>query len=234
MAIRLLTLDLDNTLWETDPVIRNAENILKKWIQAHRPEATEIYSRDTLFALRKCIAKERPDILHKTSELRREILYRVFLQAKLSEKIARDSSEAAFTVFLKARNQVELYDGTIPVLTKLSNEFPLIAVSNGNSDLSVIGLNHFFKAHFSADHSPRPKPYPDMFEQALRYTGVSAEECIHIGDHPKEDIIAAQALGMKTVWVNTRGKEWEITEGKPDAEITSLHGLPSVIHALAH
>ena len=36
--IKLLTFDLDNTLWSVDPIIIRAENAMMEWLYEHYPE----------------------------------------------------------------------------------------------------------------------------------------------------------------------------------------------------
>lgn len=231
MAIELLTLDLDNTLWETDSVIVKAEQACASWVKSNVPAAAQHYNYETLRTLKDQVAEQKPDIAHKVSELRLEILKRIFLLAGLEANHAALNAQQAFAEFLAVRNQVTLFDGALSALEALNKEFQLIALSNGNSDLSQIGIDHLFDAHFSADHVARPKPFPDMFEAAFLFANKTAAQGIHIGDHQQQDILAAQQLGMKTVWVNVDGQTWQ-EEKQPHATVTHLSQLADAIQAL--
>jgi HAD superfamily hydrolase (TIGR01509 family) len=48
------------------------------------------------------------------------------------------------------------------------------------------------------------KPDPEIFAEALRRAGVGPERAVMVGDSYDEDIAPAAALGMRTVWVQTR------------------------------
>ena len=37
MSIKLITFDLDDTLWDTAPVIASAEVVLRDWLEANAP-----------------------------------------------------------------------------------------------------------------------------------------------------------------------------------------------------
>jgi len=50
----------------------------------------------------------------------------------------------------------------------------------------------------------RQKPDPEVFAEALRRAGVDAGRATMVGDSYDEDIAPAAALGMRTVWVQTR------------------------------
>ena len=58
-----------------------------------------------------------------------------------------------------------------------------------------------------------------------------ADEAIHIGDHPIQDIQAARDVGMKTIWVNWLNQPWPLTM-QPDAIVTNFEDLPDAIESL--
>lgn len=232
MSVRLLTLDLDNTLWETDPVIVRAEKATHDWITEHVPQAASFYSLEALREYRNQIAECYPDLRFRVSKLREEVLRRVFMQSGIDRDRAASLAAEAFQVFYRARSEVTLFDGAEQALQELAAQYPLMAVTNGNADLQLIGIDHFFKAHFSAENVGAPKPAPALFESALRSAGVDASECIHIGDHQEQDILAAAALGIKTIWVNLSDAAWAHSDVSPDQEITHLSQLPKAVEQL--
>lgn len=225
MTIKLITFDLDNTLWHTDPVIIRAEQIQWQSILARCPEASAQFSPSSLQQLKREVARQHPELRHKLSRFRVEFLFQIFSQCGMSKIQSHLFAEQVFADFLAARNQVELFPGALTVLEQLQQDYPIIALSNGNSDLNTIGLNHLFKAHFHAENVPRPKPFADMFLAALNYAGVDASESFHIGDHPEQDVDAANKLGFKTVWANILEQEWPNAINKADYEITHLNQL---------
>lgn len=232
MAIKLVTLDLDNTLWQTDPVILKAEQACHRWIEENVPQAAEFYTFDALREYKNTIAECYPQLRHKVSELRIEVLRRVFLQAGISGDEGRHKAQQAFDVFYQARSEVTLFAGALDALTTLQKNYSLIALTNGNADLTLIGIDHLFDAHFNAEQVGAAKPQPDLFQAALSHAGVTSEQCIHVGDHQQQDIIAAQRLGIKTVWVNLTDAAWVEDECTPEQEINHLSQLPAAIQAL--
>lgn len=202
MTLKLITFDLDNTLWHTDPVIVRAEKVLWQWIIKHCPAAEQRFDPHSLQTFKTEIAKQNPDLRHKLSQLRLEFLYQLFLSCGCSITQAKELAQLAFTEFLAARNSVDLFEGTLNVLEALKKRYQVIALSNGNADLKVIGIDHLFDAHFHAENVARPKPHSDMFLAALNAAGVSAHESLHVGDHIEQDVLAAKQLGFNTVWAN--------------------------------
>lgn len=198
--IKLITFDLDNTLWEIDPVIVKADHAMRQWVEQHVPEAVAQLEWTALKSLRDQVVEQHPDIAHKPTYLRKKLLYRVFRDVAVAHEQAERMSEQAFEVFFHHRNQVTLFHAAEDLLQQLSQRYTLIALTNGNADLTRIGIERYFAAHFNADRVARPKPHPDMFQAALEFAGVQAHEAVHIGDHPDEDVAAAAALGFHTIW----------------------------------
>lgn len=131
----------------------------------------------------------------------------------------------AVTVFLQARNQVTPYPDVVPVLKKLAKIYPLTSITNGNADVQYTPLNTYF--HFSLTPAivGTAKPSPDIFHRALDQAGVEPHQAIHIGDHPECDVMAAQQVGMQTIWINRSGIHWPADLPPPDATIQDFYGL---------
>ncbi|MBA53481.1 MAG: HAD family hydrolase [Pseudomonadales bacterium] len=230
--IKLLTFDLDNTLWEIDPVIIEAEKAMRAWVAEHVPEAVAHLEMDQLKQTYKQILQEHPDVAHHPTNFRKKLLYRVFTNASLAHDHAHEMSEQAFAVFYRGRNQITLFHEAEGILETLSQRFPLIALTNGNANLEMIGIDRYFKAHFSSETEGKAKPHHAMFKRALEFMGIAANEAIHIGDNPKEDVEAAKALGYYTIWFNENGNQ-SSDLCSPTVEIQQLGELVDAVTAIA-
>lgn len=73
------------------------------------------------------------------------------------------------------------------------------------------------------------KPDAEIFHEALRRAGVSAEEAVFVGDSPDLDMAGASAVGMRTVWVNRCGSPWNLPSPAPCREIQTLAQLPALV-----
>ena len=60
---------------------------------------------------------------------------------------------------------------------------------------------------FTSEDAKSYKPRKELFEYALKSTGLSADEVIHIGDSLSSDIAGAASVGIKAIWVNRSNKE---------------------------
>ena len=162
-TIRVITLDLDDTLWDIAPVIELAEKRLWAWFEENYPLIPKFFSPDKIFILRSKIVKEFPDKSHDFRFIRKVVLSRI--AAKLNYDA--DFIEKAFSVFDQARNEVNLYPDVLPALQKLCKHFTIIAVTNGNANLDDIGIKHFFKCVVTAVDVGVPKPEKPIFEEAI-------------------------------------------------------------------
>ena len=233
MAIKLITLDLDHTLWDTDPVLNAAEAAVFEWIAEHSPATLSLYTPEKMAEYKAQLAASYPELRDKVSALRIQTLVRVFMQSGNDRQRAETMANEAFQVFYEARSQLPLFDGVAEVMKQLKEDYLVMAVTNGNADLKIAGHDHLFDDLFNPDQHGAAKPAPDLFQLALAKAGAEAHEAIHIGDHPDQDIAAAQQLGMKTIWFNNKQREWPHSDVQPDQVFTHWNELLPAIAALA-
>ncbi len=231
MAIRLLTFDLDDTLWEIAPVLVRAEAITYAWLQQHVPAVTAKFSCDALRDMRLQIARDNPALAHRVTDLRVRGLHNAMELAGLSNHLIEDLVERAFATFLHARHDVELFDHAEQVLFDLKNRFQLGAITNGNFDIARTNLDRFFDFAVCAEKFERAKPHPEPFLHALSLANCEVHECIHIGDDSENDVRGAQRLGIHTIWINRSGLPW-IGENPPSENIQQLAELPAAVERI--
>jgi len=232
VAIAVITFDLDNTLWDVEPALIRAEQAQQEWLLQHRPGAVETFDHEALWEFKKSVWKRHPQLLHHVSQLRIQMLYELQIAAGYAEKASRDGAQQAFAAFLNERHKVVLYEQALEVLQELSRSYTLGALTNGNADIYKTDAAEYFDFAFLAEDIGSSKPHPDMFEAALKQTDVTATQIIHVGDDPEHDVRGAADLGMHTVWMNSRGREWPGGTAA-DREISDLRELPSAIRSIA-
>lgn len=228
-GIRLITFDLDNTLWPVDEVIRRAEQACGKWIAEAHPEASAVMSVERIRAIRDTLLAEHEVYRHNFTALRRDAMLQGFRQAGYGQGAARDGAEEALDVFLEARNRVVFFPGALEVLETLADSYTLGALSNGNADLGRIGIDGLFAFHHSAETVGRRKPEPDMFRAALESAGVRPDQALHVGDHPVEDVDAARRHGFHAIWANLLDLHWP---GELDEHPHRVHNLHEITELL--
>lgn len=227
--IRLVTFDLDDTLWEIAPVIRGAETLLRDWLNRNAPRLGD-FPVEALAAIRSLLIEAEPSLKHRISALRRRILLHALEQAGYPDGEAHELAEQAFQVYLEARHAVDIFPDVLPTLEHLANHYALGVLTNGNADVRRLGLADYFQFTLCAEELGVGKPDPTPFREALRRAGVTAAQAVHIGDHPGDDIEGAQRAGMRAIWFNPAGHAWQ-HDGAPDAQIRSLRELPALLHS---
>ena len=219
--VKAITLDLDDTLWPVWPTIERAEQALGDWLGVNAP-ATAALLADVAarHEIREHVARSRPDLKHNLSAMRREAIRLALLRSSEDPLLA----EPAFAIFFAARNRVTLFDDALPALEFLSSRLPLVALSNGNADVELIGIGRFFKAGISAHQIGVGKPDRRIFHAAASAAGVRASEVLHVGDDAALDVLAALDCGMQTVWVNREDHLWT-HPAQPHETVTTLTEL---------
>ncbi len=231
MTIKVITFDLDNTLWDVDPAILRAEDAQRAWLLEHRPGTIEQYDHQALWEFKKSVWKRFPQFVHNVSAMRHQMLLELQMAAGYEEANAREGAKLAFAEFLAERHKVELYEEALGVLEELAINYRLGALTNGNADIYKTDAGEYFDFAFLAEEFGASKPAPDMFHAAMDVAKVSADEIIHVGDNPEHDIHGAKAVGMFTVWMNSQGEQWP-GGGRADQEIDNLLHLPEAIAAI--
>jgi putative hydrolase of the HAD superfamily len=230
--IAVVTFDLDNTLWDVDEVIRNAERVTRQWFDAHAPAVYRTFGPDDFVRLRREAIHDDARLAHDVSKLRREVFRRALAGAGHADAEASRLAQAAFDVFLHERHRVQLFDDTIEMLELLATRFRLGALTNGNADVARIGLDRYFEFAYSAASVGASKPHPAMFRAALDRAGVAPNAMVHVGDHPVDDIHGAAALGIHTIWINRKDLAYP-EDAPPTRAVRSLVEVPDVIEEIA-
>jgi FMN hydrolase / 5-amino-6-(5-phospho-D-ribitylamino)uracil phosphatase len=221
MRVRALCFDLDNTLWDVWPVIRRAEQAMYEYLVRRYPKITAAHTVETMRAARERTAALYPQMQHDFTFLRLQTLRDHAREFGYREAMA----EEAFDVFIRARNEVDLYDDVLPALDVLKRRYRLFTASNGNADLEKIGLAPYFERSLAARHVGALKPDPVMFRKVVEGTDLALHEVAYVGDDPHLDVEGARRAGMQTIWVNRTEARWPESIEPPDRTIRSLAEL---------
>ncbi len=228
IAPRVISLDLDDTLWPVAPVIAAAEQVLFAWLQVRCPQAVAGHSVESMRTLRARIAAQFPDCSHDLTFLRRRALLEQFAAAGVGAAgagaagYAESLADEALEVFLAERNRVEFYADVRPSLMRLRASYRLFAVSNGNADLQRCGVADLFDGHVTAVAAGAAKPDARIFEALRRMAKVSAAQVLHIGDDPLADVVGATRAGMQAVWLNRESRRWPEEHAPPARTVSTL------------
>ena len=225
--IRAICFDLDNTLWDIWPVIRNAEQAMYEYLRERYPRVVAVLTLEAMREAREQTAAKYPLMKHDFTFLRKQTLREHAQEFGYAECMV----EEAFEVFIQARNRVEFYDDVLPGLSQLKNHFRLFSASNGNADLEQIGLANFFERSVSARMVGAMKPDPAIFHKTIEGTGLVAEEVIYVGDDPLLDVVGARNAGMHPVWIDRLGEAWPVDIEPP---LHTVKRVTDLAHWLAN
>jgi putative hydrolase of the HAD superfamily len=189
----------------------------------------ERHDLESMRELRVRLVAEHPAMRHDFSWLRLESMRRLALEAGYPESMAQE----AFEVFYRARNEVVLYEDVLPALDALRARWRLFAISNGNADLGVIGLAHYFERSLSARDAGWLKPDPRIFRRLLEEARLDPARVLHVGDDPEADVDGARAAGLRPVWLNRAGTPWPAVSAAPELHIRTLAELEALVGTMA-
>jgi putative hydrolase of the HAD superfamily len=219
--LKVISFDLDDTLWPVGPVIMRAEQAMVRFLDERYPRVTAAYDLEALRAVRVRIALEHPRMRHDFTFLRLAALRFHAREAGYPDAMA----EEAFEVFYRARNEEELYEDVRPALARLGVRFKLFTVSNGNADLAAVGIADFFRGRIAARDAGALKPDPRIFQRLIELSGVAPEEILHVGDDPDADIDGARNAGIEVAWINRTGVAWPGDRPRPALSVRTLEEL---------
>ncbi|MEZ5524066.1 MAG: HAD family hydrolase [Pseudomonadales bacterium] len=100
----------------------------------------------------------------------------------------------------------DFYPGIKEWLAEARKLFTLVVITNGPEHSQVPKVERVnMAAH--VDHiiiggqEPEEKPFPSIFNKALRLANCEAHEAIHVGDNLHSDIAGAHNSGITSVWI---------------------------------
>ena len=220
--IRVISFDLDDTLWPTMQTIVEAERQLFRWLGEQAPELARQHSIESLRAHRRELALANPDIAHDMSRTR--LLHLAELFAELGYDTALASTAVEY--FQQYRNRVFPYEDVRPVLERLREQFILVSVTNGTAEVEKTPLAGLFHHSLNAVDAGKAKPHPAIFELVIERTGASSREVLHVGDDPVRDIAPARDVGLLTAWINRHDQTWPEALEPADHVMETLDQMP--------
>lgn len=224
--IRVISFDLDNTLWNTSATIAAANNELAEFLKGQGiPQDTRVeHVMGTLFKQSK---QKYCPFDHETAkspvlltQLRKDAIEHVLALNNVTDN--RTLVNKAFDIWMEARHDA-IAQNLVPALPELlqslseMENLTIGAITDGNSDpriLPVIG--QYFDFCVNAEQVGVSKPDPRIYMQAVKQVitenprfkdlkNIQSDEVLgpwwlHIGDDFTKDVVAAKSLGMSTVW----------------------------------
>ncbi|MEM9103098.1 MAG: HAD family hydrolase [Pseudomonadota bacterium] len=204
--IKGILLDLDNTLYEYEPL----HNIALKPVQAYCQNTFHLSADEFIQRFHQAKVQVKNQHLGMASSHNR-LLY----MQKLCEILEVNPLRHALKLY-------NLYWDTFLEHLELSNDgrsfFETVAATQiclvtdltshiQYRKLDKLGLTHFVDAIVSSEEAGHEKPHPYPFLLALQKLKLKVHEVIMVGDHYEKDIVGAHSLGIKSYWLthDTKG-----------------------------
>jgi putative hydrolase of the HAD superfamily len=224
--VAVIFFDGDQTLWDFQALMRRTLAATIKELRRLEPAVDGDLSVEAFVADREAAADSLRGKVTNLESVRLAAFTRSL--SRLGIEHAR-LAEHLNNYYLQRRFAgVDLYDDVLPVLENLIRKHTLGLLSNGNSYPERVGLERFFTATvFSQDHGTE-KPDPRIY--AIAQAAIAGSEYIMVGDSITNDVVAAQRVGWKGIWLN-RDRLAVPAGVRPDAIVTDLHELPTLIDA---
>ncbi|PHA29442.1 HAD family hydrolase [Bacillus wiedmannii] len=78
-------------------------------------------------------------------------------------------------------------------------------ITNGFTDfqmnnLRALNIHTYTNTILVSEAEGIKKPHPEIFERALKKLDVKATECLYVGDHPENDVLGSEQVGILGVW----------------------------------
>lgn len=218
--IRALCFDLDGTLSDTDDMwVHKLKPLFRRFPFLYRHSDLHTFTRWLVMGL------ETPG----------NLLYHWFDRLSIDYLLARVYS-VLIHLHLVRRRQRKFWAiaGAVEMIRSLGTRYPLALVTTRDSYstdcfLDQFNLRECFTAVATSQTCSYTKPFPDPVLWAARKMGVSAQNCLMIGD-TVVDIRAGAAAGAQTVGVLCGfGSEDELRRAKADL---ILAATPDLLHIL--
>jgi 2-haloacid dehalogenase len=132
------------------------------------------------------------------------------------------------------------FTDTVAALQSLAKRFRLGIISNVDDDLFAETRKKFAPVEFdfvvTAEQCQSYKPTLKNFEEAIRRSGLSKNQIMHVGQSIYHDIEPANTLGIINAWVNRPSIRQgagpvKLGTGKPTHEVHSLAELAALVSA---
>ena len=232
--IKVLSFDLDNTLYDCQSVIDAAEIWFAKYLCQRYGLGLQYESLEFWQKVKQSCIFEKPNLKNDVTYSRIVSLVKAFELLKLPLKGGFEEATELVNIFIDKRSDGNVDKSVYNLLEKLRQKYPLISISNGNLNTDKLNLTEYF------EYDLRPnlegilcKPNSPIFEKAASLMHVRADQILHIGDDPYTDVYGAVLSHFKTVWYykgyNGICPDERYLQALPDIQIDDIFELEPLL-----
>ncbi len=226
-AFSVISFDLDDTLYDNRPIIRQAEAASQQFLNQQYPKS-QAWQIGDWHRLKLALIKQHPQLRHDPSLARLVMLECGLVELGYDVSTAKAGALAVFEHFAMHRSHFSVSKQVLELLARLKQRYRLIGVTNGNVDYQRIGLGEMLEFVLHPGQGVKQKPAADMFIQAASRLDIPLEQILHVGDSANSDVAGARQAGCQAVWLNPGfGADMLSVAGKylPHIQIKSIFQL---------
>jgi putative hydrolase of the HAD superfamily len=231
--VKAVIFDLDGTLIDSQKSTREADKKITQMINEHlKHRKLNLTKAQILEEICSFDDKMNREIKYDRDKWWQIIVNNLGVNMILSKAFIRKLTIAYWHAYARSSKPYRDTLSTLRYLKKNSLLLGLLTDTDVLKDMkklriSKLPFRHFFDAIVIAgEDTAKTKPSPEPYELIARKLGVSASECVFVGDRPFTDIKGAKITGMKTILVCKR--DWRMGE-KADWTIRSLSELHRIL-----
>lgn len=216
--IKAVLFDLDGTLLDRDTSV-------KKFVEDQHTRLSSVLSH-----IPKKLYAKRFIELEENGYVWKDKVYQ-----KLAEELAvrrMPPGELLHDYLTHFKHYCTPFPNLISMLEELKKKgYRLGLVTNGYGvfqydTIQALEIKEYFDTILVSEMEGLRKPDPLVFQRAAERLNVKTEECMFVGDHPKNDVEAARNTGMVGVWKTS--PHWKEAEAA-DYTISDLAELKLIL-----
>ncbi len=149
--------------------------------------------------------------------------------------VTTDLAQRVWKMAMSVPKDFVPFSDTVPALEQLRKAgYKVGIITNLRRDLDDlcqrVGLTPYLDFAVGSQEVGIEKPHPPIFMAALDRVKAAPEECLHVGDQVRSDVMGAQGVGMKAVLLDRSGFG---ANGADCPTIASLSELGQLVEGLA-
>jgi putative hydrolase of the HAD superfamily len=230
MPIRLVSFDVDDTLYDFTSLSRSAIEEVAALVRRSAGAPAAGLGVEEIISDLEIAADEMDHPYARIPELRRRAFARTLARFDLRDDALVEEMDRTYV--RRRFMPTPVFAGARDVLERLARDYVLCVISNGEQDLAALGLDDLFDFILTATDAGVQKPDPRIFQAAMERAGCSASETAHVGDSVRSDVAGAKAAGAWAIWFNPTGRANPYAVA-PDREVRALVELPETLKGLA-
>lgn len=231
--VKAVIFDLDETLIDAQKGFREAHEKITQMIDEHlKQEKLNLKRSQILREVRSFDDRMNREVKYDRDKWWQTIVNSLGVNVALSKAFIRKLTTAYWHACMRSSRPYRDALSTLHHLKKNDYFLGLLTDTDGlkgmkTRRISKLPFKHLFDAIVIAgEDTANTKPSPEPYELIAKKLGVTASECVFVGDRPFTDIKGAKIAGMKTALVYRR--DWKV-DVKADWTVKSLSELRRVL-----